>query len=212
MTDHIQLEEVRDIRSMTEVLDSLDASKRPSEIDMLGHNAEIYSFDYLPAEACDALVQLLRTVRFQQSEVFEGGANGFRCSGDVFLHDIDKDLHSTFLRYSLPLLQRLTVKIWGWRCTSISDPGIVVYKKDQYYKEHIDAAVSRLHSMRHISFVIYLTDNFVGGETFFRRQLITVSPRKGWGVIFPAGITHPHEAKQVVSGEKYVITGWLSRE
>jgi prolyl 4-hydroxylase len=62
---------------------------------------------------------------------------------------------------------------------------------------------------RDVSIVGYLNDDFAGGETFFDRQGIKVTPQAGSAIVFPAYYTHPHQSLPVRTGKKYAWTSWL---
>jgi hypothetical protein len=56
---------------------------------------------------------------------------------------------------------------------------------------------------------MYLNDVEHGGETEFLYQKRRVSAKTGRVVIWPAGYTHVHRGNPPLSGEKYLLTGWL---
>ena len=58
-------------------------------------------------------------------------------------------------------------------------------------------------------YTVYLNDVEEGGETEFLYQLKRLKPKKGTLCIFPAGYTHIHRGNTPLSGEKYILTGWL---
>lgn len=61
---------------------------------------------------------------------------------------------------------------------------------------------------RELTWMVYLNDDFEGGETEFLYQKRRLQPKKGTVVIFPAGLTHVHKGNLVLSGTKYILTGW----
>lgn len=60
-----------------------------------------------------------------------------------------------------------------------------------------------------MAFIVYLNDVEGGGETEFLYLGRRVSPVQGRLVIFPAGYTHTHRGNPPLSGEKYILTGWI---
>ena len=58
-------------------------------------------------------------------------------------------------------------------------------------------------------YTVYLNDNFTGGETEFLMQALRVPPKKGSICLFPAAYTHLHRGNPPLTGEKYILTGWL---
>ena len=58
--------------------------------------------------------------------------------------------------------------------------------------------------------MMYLNDNFEGGETEFLYYKRRIKPKKNSLLIWPAGLTHAHRGGLVTSGNKYIITGWFN--
>lgn len=61
---------------------------------------------------------------------------------------------------------------------------------------------------RSLVWMLYLNDVEKGGETEFLYQGISVKPKAGRFVLWPAGVTHPHRGNPPYSNEKYILTGW----
>jgi hypothetical protein len=79
---------------------------------------------------------------------------------------------------------------------------IYKYEPDQKFKKHRDESFIRNESeSSYYTFMIYLNDDFAGGETTFNN--ITVKPRKGAALIFLHSLEH--EGSNVKSGIKYVL-------
>lgn len=64
-------------------------------------------------------------------------------------------------------------------------------------------------SQRAYVFMLYLNDVEEGGGTEFYYSDISISPRKGTVVMFPAGVSHVHRGIVPISNDKYVLTSWL---
>jgi predicted 2-oxoglutarate/Fe(II)-dependent dioxygenase YbiX len=59
-----------------------------------------------------------------------------------------------------------------------------------------------------ISVVLYLNDNYEGGELFFKEQGIKIKPEAGSIIIFPSVDPYYHESLPVISGIKYMCPGF----
>ncbi len=57
--------------------------------------------------------------------------------------------------------------------------------------------------------LLYLNDDFNGGETEFLYQQCRITPEKGKFVLFPAPWTHTHRGNPPMGGNKYIMTGWV---
>jgi predicted 2-oxoglutarate/Fe(II)-dependent dioxygenase YbiX len=63
-----------------------------------------------------------------------------------------------------------------------------------------------------ISVVLYLNDDYTGGEIEFEDQGILVKPTAGSIMVFPSRKPYFHASKPVLSGEKYIVPGfWENR-
>lgn len=82
---------------------------------------------------------------------------------------------------------------------------LVRYTEGQFFGEHSDE-VEGLN--RKLSIVIYLNDDYEGGEIYFRNLNLTIKPRANSLVMFPSTEEFVHEAKPVLSGTKYAITSF----
>lgn len=77
-----------------------------------------------------------------------------------------------------------------------------------YHIWHCEDA-NRHDTGRILTYVLYLNDVHLGGETEFLYYPKRVKAKKGTLVLFPAGFTHTHRGNPPISNEKYVITGWV---
>jgi prolyl 4-hydroxylase len=99
---------------------------------------------------------------------------------------------------------------------------ILNYKPGQEYKAHYDyfAENSPASKNNRIStLVIYLNDVEEGGETFFPKLNLSVSPKKGMAVYFEYFYQDTalneltlHGGAPVTKGEKWVATQWVRRK
>ena len=84
------------------------------------------------------------------------------------------------------------------------------YPEGYYYKEHVDHGIANEEMQkRQITTVLYLNDNYVGGEITFPRQGISYKPEIGEVVVFPSNYTHPHIAEEIKEGTKYSCVTWF---
>jgi prolyl 4-hydroxylase len=76
------------------------------------------------------------------------------------------------------------------------------YKPKEEFKKHIDQSYIRNNSeCSYYTFMIYLNDNFVGGETTFPHNII--KPVQGMALIFLHSIEHA--GSPIQQGTKYVL-------
>lgn len=82
------------------------------------------------------------------------------------------------------------------------------YEPGQQYHAHSDAAGN---STRVISALVYLNDDFTGGETEFVLFGEKVQPKAGRLVIFPSNYAYAHAALPPSEGTKYSAAFWTNR-
>ena len=74
-----------------------------------------------------------------------------------------------------------------------------------WYCEHD----GRLFGSRLLLVMCYLNDVKEGGETEFLYQSRRIKPKQGTIVICPSSFTHTHRGNPPLTGDKYMINGWI---
>lgn len=80
------------------------------------------------------------------------------------------------------------------------------YSAGQEYKAHYDGSTA---SARAVSVIIYLNDDYEGGELEFVNFELKIKPPAGSLFIFPSNYPYSHIAHPVTSGTKYALVTWL---
>ena len=78
------------------------------------------------------------------------------------------------------------------------------YRQGMRFAPHSDGAFVRNdQEMSFYSYLIYLSEDFEGGETtFFTEPEVAIKPQLGWGLLFQHALIH--EGSEVTAGVKYV--------
>jgi predicted 2-oxoglutarate/Fe(II)-dependent dioxygenase YbiX len=96
-------------------------------------------------------------------------------------------------------------------------PDILRYRQGGLYRPHTDAEnwdgagrrwVRRLD--RDLSLLVYLNDDFKGGQLVFSNFGGVLPPRAGMVVAFPSDHRYIHAAKEVAEGVRYAIVSWAT--
>ena len=92
---------------------------------------------------------------------------------------------------------------------------ILRYQPGQEYKAHTDA-IPGLENQRIKTMLVYLNDDFEGGETIFPKLELTICPARGEGLLFTNvdadGKPNPsvvHAGLPVESGVKFLASRWI---
>jgi hypothetical protein len=88
----------------------------------------------------------------------------------------------------------------------VEEFNVLKYQTGQEYKAHFDGGTS---TRRSISPILYLNDEYTGGELEFVFHNIKIKPSPGMLAIFPANYAYSHIAHPVKTGTKYAIVTWL---
>lgn len=80
------------------------------------------------------------------------------------------------------------------------------YQYGQHYEAHYDGTTV---SGRTVSAILYLNDNYSGGELEFPTYDLKIKPKAGTLYVFPSNYPYRHIAHPVTEGTKYAIVTWL---
>ncbi len=95
-------------------------------------------------------------------------------------------------------------------------PQVLRYKPGGYYRPHADSdELNKANKWervndRHLSLLLYLDDNFEGGDLTFPNFNFRISPRPGMLIAFPSDGRYLHAATPVDSGRRHAIVSWSS--
>jgi predicted 2-oxoglutarate/Fe(II)-dependent dioxygenase YbiX len=80
------------------------------------------------------------------------------------------------------------------------------YQTGQEYRAHADGFTD---SGRSVSAIIYLNNDYEGGELEFVNFNIKLKPEPGMLILFPSNYAYSHIAHPVKSGTKYALVTWI---
>ena len=67
-------------------------------------------------------------------------------------------------------------------------------------------------SHRVYSSILYLNNNFKGGETYFPEHNYSIEPKSGKLTFYTSGAKHIHGVKKVTSGTRYTLATWYTKD
>lgn len=80
------------------------------------------------------------------------------------------------------------------------------YSNGAEFKTHYDGSTI---THRAISAIVYLNDDYEGGEIEFTNFDIKIKPEAGMLLLFPSNYAYTHIAHPVTSGTKYALVTWM---
>ncbi len=96
-------------------------------------------------------------------------------------------------------------------------PAILYYRPGGKYGEHADSQYyDRDRNLwikcldRDYSLLIYLNEDFTGGELYFKKFDYTYQPKAGDLLVFPSNHIYMHEARPVTNGQRLAVVSWLA--
>jgi hypothetical protein len=174
---------------------------------------------FITPQVCDWLVDKCRG-RLKPSMMFDGQASNFlatRTCSDFVFDIMAGGVVMVLVRARISAVTRLPV-------AAMEPPQIFHYALGQEIKPHFDYLYNKggygqggdYHGDRIATFLLYLNDDFEGGELEFPRVGVRHRGRKGDGVYFAhvdaGGAREPlslHAARPVVKGEKFILSQWI---
>lgn len=165
-------------------------------------DGEIVEIDFMDPSECARLID--KAERFAKWESMYGdkfpGQELRIRSLDIGLFD---KLEQHFKEHINPAIEKYW---WPLQMYGLRDAFIIKYSPEtqKSLRCHHDASL--------VSSIVYLNDNYTGGDTYFPRQKFSTEGTKvGKMVLWPGQVTHGHEGKEVTSGTKYALVIWTAR-
>ncbi|MGI9653044.1 prolyl hydroxylase family protein [Chryseobacterium sp. RLHN22] len=159
--------------------------------------------NFLTDEECDHYIDLTKDKVFEEAKINMSGrqmmSKGVRNNDRLMI--FDNDLAENLFKKAAEFLPQTHD---DYNILDFNEMfRIYKYSTGQRFKMHRDGSYIRnVNEKSFYTFLIYLNDDFEGGETEFE-NLFTVAPKKGSALVF----YHPlrHEGKTLISGLKYVL-------
>lgn len=168
----------------------------------------------LSEEECEQLIHLSKD-KLRRSKIGKSHeVNEIRTSSSMFFQESENDL--------VMKLEKRISSIMNIPTEHGDGLQILKYTPGQEYKAHFDFFASQnkeIKNNRISTMVIYLNDVEEGGETYFPKLNLSVSPGRGTAVYFEYFYNEQtineltlHGGAPVVAGEKWVATQWMRRQ
>lgn len=159
--------------------------------------------NFLSIEESDAFLDRFKNHEFEEAKVNIDGEQvmfkGIRNNDRILFFDdtLAQELWSKIKGF-------VPAKLGLYQASGLNEMfRIYKYSAGQRFKMHMDGSYEKNEREQSFySFLIYLNDDFEGGETDFRKVEV-VQPQKGTALVFRH--KNRHEGKEVLSGVKYVL-------
>ncbi|WP_064090926.1 2OG-Fe(II) oxygenase [Rossellomorea aquimaris] len=168
----------------------------------------------LSHEECDELIRLSKERMLRSKIGNTREVDDLRSSSSMFFNEGEHDV--------VDRIERRISQIMNIPVEHGEGIQILNYKVGQEYKAHFDffsASVKPVSNPRISTLVLYLNDVEEGGETFFPKLNLSVSPQKGMAVYFEYFYDDQtlneltlHGGAPVIIGDKWAATQWMRRK
>lgn len=118
------------------------------------------------------------------------------------LQNVHNQFNMLLLASTIPYTKRYGINEGLWH----EGYSLLKYNQGEHYKSHYDGGTD---IGRSISALVYLNDDFEGGEIEFVHFDIKLKPKSGTLILFPSNFAYMHTAHPVVQGTKYALVTWI---
>jgi prolyl 4-hydroxylase len=170
--------------------------------------------DFLTPEECDEIIKIAEEVGLKPSTVYQSSEETHksdtvsRISEQVWLKDSQSEI--------VKKIESKVSELSGMPIKNQEDLQVVKYVDNGFFKNHWDLPDSYKKYQRYMTFLMYLNDDFEGGETVFPKLQTTVFPKKGRVAIFYNSDLEGNKLEDslhsgnIVKGTKWICTKWVS--
>lgn len=173
--------------------------------------------NFLSNKQCDSILNF--NWQWQKSkgwsaEISDTRFTDIRTSSTVFVK-----LNNTSIPSEIHLINNKISETFNISSSRFESPQITKYEPNEFYKDHWDFFFDKhlQENNRVITTILYLNDNFTGGNTTFPLLDKSITPKAGRLLYFEYdydpntnGLTK-HSGDTVFSGTKQILTIWIRK-
>lgn len=109
------------------------------------------------------------------------------------------NLSEDYVNYAISILRHTNTTI-----------GVNKYNENAHMGPHVD--LNDKNKYLQYTVVVYLNDDYEGGELFFPNHNVKVKPKAGSIAMYPSGDPYVHQSLNITKGRKMLITHHLAKE
>jgi predicted 2-oxoglutarate/Fe(II)-dependent dioxygenase YbiX len=170
----------------------------------------------IPAQVCDEIVASLRTLG--DGTVLADAENNVQVTDKTvrvvtLMHSkrrgfVNRVLAHLILNHVEPFF-KAEMEYWN-------APVLLKYTSGGFYLPHVDGEQWKSNDTwiriydRDYSIVVFLNEDYEGGNFVLPDHHVIVTPQKGRLVAFPSSHFYRHGAEKTISGERFQLVSWLT--
>jgi predicted 2-oxoglutarate/Fe(II)-dependent dioxygenase YbiX len=139
---------------------------------------------------------------------------------DTQIVNTSKDCFHTIIDLYKDTVKNIINPFYEFEIKDSEIPQILSYNVGGHYEPHVDAEsiwvspknekIWRRNTERDLSTVLFLNDDFEGGDLIFPDLKIRVRPEPGMLICFPSTHEYIHGVEPVTKGTRYSIVNWMT--
>ena len=155
---------------------------------------------------CDELVEMAKFYddKFSPSIVYNYLKNGEISSpwNSLYINKVSGIMFEDFVdHYKKDLCPLISNVFAPEKVKGLFSPFIIKYEKGEKVDIHNDTSEFTMN--------VKLNTDYKGADLYFPRQgFSNKDVPKGWCLIWPSTVTHPHQASELIEGRKYTLASW----
>lgn len=174
---------------------------------------------YLDTDICEQLINTINQQSSKKAEIQDiNNANisvvsEHRNNEIASLGSQTNQIHSAFKS----LFRNQVPQYYGKEISHFEVPQALKYTEGGFYQFHADSENWNNETKkwekkinRDVSLLLYLNEDFEGGEIIFPNFNFKLKPKKGMLLCFPSDHRYIHKAEKTTSGKRYVIVSWAA--
>jgi len=193
---------------------------------LIKHTNSIYEYqNFVDTDLCNEIFDWINPIVINKKEILDTRKTKIRHNNSVNItylppdktklstykkcHEIIENLHSKYIDDN----KFLNYLIKTGSCDYGQLTGDIFYRTYDhldYYDWHVDAHKGNLRLL--YSYIIYLNDDFSGGNTLFLNEKKKIIPKIGSAICFPCDVHHVHKSTKILKGNKHILWTCLAKQ
>lgn len=180
---------------------NLSMAKHEFELMVTDKGDNVFEFPLFTPKFCKDAIALAESIDNWTVDRHE-----FYPTNDVLLKDIG--LNDIYNRVLDEIVRPLAIHLWNLEGTAWD-----AFSNENFmarYTTNRQSHLSLHHDRSHLTMVLKLNDEFVGGGTWFPQYQKLSNPTElGTAVLHPGMITHRHGARPITAGKRYITVSFI---
>jgi predicted 2-oxoglutarate/Fe(II)-dependent dioxygenase YbiX len=100
--------------------------------------------------------------------------------------------------------------VWQYNITHSNQSEFLMYDVTGKYETHVDTFHIRSDETRKLTVLVFLNEDFEGGELYYPQHDLTIKPKPGLAVAHPGDVNYLHGVTLVTKGYRYTTPSFYT--